>query len=541
VAEQFRGMNLKTPEDALAPIFDFLAENLTENDGEKLERITAAIAKIPQNYKIDALGAEFLLALMLNPLLAEKPECQPEIKKNFEPAIFNLTRALRLAEQKLTGTIYHRDRLTHAVRTAASLSSAGLGHETIAAALLRHLPECSDITLELLSLDFDAEIIKLIENTNQLDRLAPTKNHRSFEQIQEVFLAVARDLRAIMIKICATIDLLKNLEEIPEEKRKNFAREALELYAPLADVFGAWRLKWQLEDYAFKYLQPAEYANIEKRFHVDEKKNRDKYIEKTKKMILDEAAKKGLACRIDGRFKHYYSIYQKMKTKQKRFNHIFDVFALRVIVDNIDDCYRMLGLIHRLWKPKSRRMKDYIAAPKSNNYRSLHTTVYGLNGRMTEFQIRTREMDEEAKYGVAAHWRYKTKSSIIPVWVKSLLNLKQTFSSEQEFIEKTQAADFLEKIFVKTPKEEFIALPRDATPVDFAYAVHSAIGNKCARAFVNEKEVPLAAVLENGDTVRIMVNPEQTLPREEWLKFVKSHQAIRLIKSALKIADEKTL
>jgi GTP pyrophosphokinase len=330
--------------------------------------------------------------------------------------------------------------------------------------------------------------------------------------------------------MCSNIDKLERVQEkeFQSDEIKNLAAESLEILAPIADLLGMWRLRWKLEDYSFKILYPNEYNKISRRFNIDEKKNRDKYIQKTIHIVQKAAEEKNINCTISGRFKHYYSIYQKMKFKKKSFNEILDVFALRVIVDSVDDCYRMLGIIHRLWAPKHRRIKDYIGAPKNNNYRTLHTTVFGVNGKLTEFQIRTKEMDQEAKFGIAAHYSYKNKVSKNPDWIKELL-LKQQQYTDEEFLNNFSSDLLTKRIFVYSPKGDVISLPEESTPIDFAYQIHTELGNKCSGAIVNDLPVALNHKLVTNDIVEIITDRQQIGPSSDWLNFVKTKTAKKQI------------
>jgi len=256
-------------------------------------------------------------------------------------------------------------------------------------------------------------------------------------------------------------------------------------------------------------------------------------LQKMITIIEKEAKNANIKCQIEGRFKHFYSIYQKMRNKKKGFNEICDVFALRVIVPDIDSCYRMLGIVHQLWRPKKRRMKDYIAAPKSNNYRSLHTTVFGFNGRPTEFQIRTKEMDDIANYGIAAHWFYKNPKTKTPNWMQDLLVQQQQYKNDEEFLDAFSSTLLQDRIYVYTPKGDVIALPSKSTPVDFAYAIHSEIGHKCSAASVNDTPVPLDTILSTNDVVEITLNRDQAGPKAEWLNFVETNNAKKHIQEYL--------
>jgi len=325
---------------------------------------------------------------------------------------------------------------------------------------------------------------------------------------------------------CMKYELFKSPEEM-----KNLALESMEILSPIADLLGMWRLRWQMEDYAFRILEPENHNQISIRFNVDERKNRDKYIQKTKTILEKSALKSGISCEINGRFKHFYSIHKKMQTKKKSFNEICDVFALRIIVDSIDECYRVLGIIHNLWEPKQRRFKDYIASPKNNNYQSLHTTVFGLNNRLTEFQIRTKEMNETAQYGIAAHWYYKNPARKVPDWIQELLTKQKESTEDQDFLTKFNSELLANRIYVYTPRGDVISLPENATPIDFAYAIHTEIGHKCTEAIVNDLPVPLNYKLDSNDIIQIITDRTQPGPKTEWLEFIKTPLAKKKIEN----------
>ena len=399
------------------------------------------------------------------------------------------------------------------------------------AAMLHELPLESDVTVKEIEKEFGSEIANLIDYFQQIISIQPAHNAKYINNLRQMVIVMARDIRAIIIKMCSNIDRMRSgiVKSKNDQELKEIATESLEILAPIADMLGIWRIRWQLEDYAFKILKPTEYEKIGKRFNVDERKNREKYIQKTKNLLEKKAYEAGVKCSISGRFKHFYSIYKKMKYKNRSFNEILDVFALRIIVEKPSDCYLVLGIIHNLWKPKNRRIKDYIAAPKSNNYQSLHTTVFGLNGKLTEFQIRTNEMDKKAKFGVASHWSYKNKHNKNPEWLQEILVKHKELTSDEEFYSSFSTEFLSNKIFVFTPKGDIIALNKQATPVDFAYHIHSEVGHKCKAALVNEIAVPLDYQLSTNDIVQVITDRNQKGPDQRWLEFVQSNAAKKQI------------
>jgi GTP diphosphokinase / guanosine-3',5'-bis(diphosphate) 3'-diphosphatase len=518
--------------------FGFLIEKIKHESGGCQREILNTALDTARNFSLKPILPELISAIILHPLLIRQPQLQTQITADLGQEIGFILKAYDYAYRHLNGVkIHERDLFSHTLNTTLLLAETKLNFQTIVASLLKHLPQFTPITHEVIKREFSEEVVELVSETNHLKELTMAHRQNSPEHWQQLLLMSVKDLRAILIKTCSLIDLLKNIDEVHPEQHQKIAVEAMNVYAPLVDILGSWRLKWQLEDYAFKILRPNDYRAIEQRFNIDEKKNRDKYIEKTKSILVEAAQKKGIPCDIDGRFKHFYSIYQKMRAKKKRFNEVHDVFALRVIVATEDECYRMLGIIHSLWKPQPRRVKDYISSPKQNNYRSLHTTVVGLNNRMTEFQIRTKQMDDEAKYGVAAHWFYKNGAVKTPAWIQYLIREKDRAPTKEEFFAKINSDLLSEKVFVFTPKEEIVILPKGATPIDFAYHVHSEIGHHFDRALINGQPVAPDYRLKNEDTVEISVDKSAVKVKPEWLKIAATDLARRKIEEYL---NEKT-
>jgi len=467
----------------------------------------------------------FIAASLFFGLYPEKKNIYNDIRKELGEETELYVRCYDFVREKFTES---KDEIhfQHSYNTALKMSSIRIDPATICAAMLHEVPRYTKTSFDEMSKNFGHEVAELVQKYQKIDYSYKLINNPNYiSHLREMVVSMAQDLRVIIIKMCSNIDRMKNMPEHLEEMRKTKATESLEILAPIANILGIWRLRWQLEDHAFKILHPNEYEKIARRFNVDERKNREQYIEKTRSIVLKSAKEAGIVCHLDGRFKHFYSIYQKMLYKNKSFNEISDVFALRIIVNSIDECYRMLGIIHRLWKPKPRRIKDYIASPKDNDYKSLHTTVFGINNRLTEFQIRTQEMDDNAKFGIAAHWRYKNPKEKVPNWILDLLNEQQKSQNDREFFTKFTSELIVNRIYVYTPKGDIISLPANATPVDFAYHIHTALGNKCAGAIVNEIPVPLNHQLSTNDIVEIIVDRQQTGPKAEWLSFVKSRAA----------------
>jgi len=439
-------------------------------------------------------------------------------------------------QKRKTGEPY----IQHTLHTAFLLAQIKADTETVIAGLLHDVPEDTEKTLEDVKDNFGSEVAFLVEGITKLSKIKYRGVDRYNESLRKMFLAMAQDLRVILIKFADRLHNIRTLDALPEKKRQRIAKETLEIYAPIAGLLGIWRFKWQLEDLCFKHLYPEEFKKLEYKYEVEKKVERNKYIQNIKNILGSQLKKDGIDFEILGRFKHLYSIYKKMQIKNRRFDEIYDVFALRVIVPDIASCYNTLGIIHALWKPKSSRFKDYIAVPKPNGYRSLHTTVFGPDGKATEFQIRTTEMNDEAFYGIAAHWYYKEKggSQAIkenqPKWVADILNFQKEAASSNEFIQKIKFDVFQKRKFVFSPKGDVFDLPEGSTPIDFAYAVHTEVGNHATAALVNNNMAALNQALKNGDMVEIITDKKRKVPGSDWLKFVKTTRAKDKIKQALK-------
>jgi len=367
---------------------------------------------------------------------------------------------------------------------------------------------------------------------------------RYIENLRKMFIAFANDLRVIIIKFADRIENLKDLEVLPHEKKLRVALETLELYAPIANRLGMGQIRVELEDGAFRHALPNEYAQVSELIG-DKYKHREGYLERIAATVntrLSEAGIKSIIS-LQARTKHYYSVYKKLLRYDWDINRIWDIFALRIIAEDIPNCYAALGVIHSIWKPVKGRIKDYISQPKPNGYRSIHTTVFCDDGEFVEFQIRTKEMHEEAEYGVTAHWRYDEKKGTTPVpskhidWVQELVSIHKEIQDNKSFLEHLEHMKidiFKDRIFVHTPKGDVIELPENATAVDFAYAIHSDLGNTCVGAVVNEKNVPLDTPLHSGDVVKVLVDKKRKGPSSDWLKFVKTRHAREKIKEGAK-------
>jgi len=447
-----------------------------------------------------------------------------------------LERAFKFAEEAHSNQVRRNGEpyIQHPLNTAYILAEIKADLPTVTAGLLHDVPEDTDHTLNEIKQKFGREVYSLVKGVTKLGKIKYRGIERYRENLKKMFLAMTTDLRVIFIKFCDRLHNLRTLENLPPEKQKRIARETLEIYAPIAGLLGIGRLKWQMEDICFKFLFPEKFHEIEYKYEVEKKVERNRFFQKVKGILTPKLEEANIKYELEARFKHLYSIYRKMQEKDRAFNEIYDVFALRVIVDTIDDCYKVLGIIHTLWKPKPNRFKDYIAVPKPNGYRSLHTTIFGPEGKTTEFQIRTREMHEESIYGLAAHWYYKTKHGPqqyqMPSWVREIVDIQKEITNTTELVKKVKLDIFRDRIFIFSPQGDVFELPEKATPIDFAYAVHSSVGNKAAGVIINDKLGRLDQELRNGDLVEIIIEKNRQHPSKDWLKFVKTKRARDRIK-----------
>jgi GTP diphosphokinase / guanosine-3',5'-bis(diphosphate) 3'-diphosphatase len=424
--------------------------------------------------------------------------------------------------------------IQHSLHTAFVLAQMKADLNTIIAGILHDVPEDTKYTFADVEKNFGHEVAMLVRGITKLGKIKYRGIKRYRENLRKMFLAMAADIRIIMIKFSDRLHNLRTLSALPREKQERIARETLEIYVPIAELLGIWELKWQMEDICFKILFPEEFKKLQYKYEVEKKAENNQYIQKVKNVLGQELKVGGVEHEIAGRFKHLYSIYKKMQEKNYAFDEIYDVFALRVLVNHVSDCYKALGIIHSIWKPKAGRFKDYVALPKPNGYRSLHTTVFGPEGKSVEFQIRTEEMNDEALYGIAAHWHYKRKyeneSRKQPKWVEEILEIQRQIKDTADFIKNIKLDVFQHRIFVLSPKGDAFELPEGSTPIDFAYAVHTDIGNKAVGARVNEQITTLNQELKNGDMVEIITEKNKKGPSYNWINFVKSKRAKEKIK-----------
>jgi GTP pyrophosphokinase len=440
---------------------------------------------------------------------------------------------------RLSGEPY----LSHPLEVAGILADMKLDPVSIAAGLLHDVIEDTHSTEEEIKEIFGQEILHIVSGVTKISVLSfDSSQARQAESIRKMILAMADDIRVILIKLADRLHNMRTLQYHKESKRKRIAQETLDIYAPLASRLGIYWIKNELEDISFKYIYPEEYSNIGKLISKD-KKESDKYIEKVKNFIKKKMDEDNLKCKILGRYKNIFSIYQKMVKQNLPFEEVYDIIAFRIILDTVSDCYKALGLIHSLWKPVPKKIKDYIASPKPNMYQALHTTVIGPFGERIEIQIRTWDMDRVAKSGIAAHWSYKEGKDVDEsiskkfAWIQNLVENQASFRNPDEFLENVRIDLFPDEIYVFTPQGEIKSLPRGATPVDFAYQIHTEVGSQCTGAKVNGRIVPLKHELQTGNIVEIITTKNHH-PSKDWLNFVKTVKARSRIRQWIKTQEK---
>jgi GTP diphosphokinase / guanosine-3',5'-bis(diphosphate) 3'-diphosphatase len=451
-----------------------------------------------------------------------------------------LEKAFTIAEEAHAGQLRHSGEpfFTHPLAVADIVADLGLDTTTVVATILHDAVEDTQLTTEDIGREFSPEIAKLVDGVTKLNNYDfKTREEQQWESLRKMFLAMASDIRVVIIKLADRLHNMRTLKYQSENKQIEKATETLEIYAPLAHRLGISAIQWELEDLSLKFLHPDEYFEIANKI-ASTREEREKQINSVIVKLEDKLAEMKIKAEIEGRPKHIYSIYKKMREKHKVFEEVYDLIAIRIIVSSIKDCYGVLGIVHTMWKPIPLRFKDYIAVPKQNMYQSLHTTLLGEDGKPFEVQIRTYDMHRTAEYGIAAHWKYKEggKESGMDsklAWLRELMEWQNDLKDSKEFMETLKVDLFADNVFVFTPKGDVKDFVAGATPLDFAYSVHSAIGNKCVGAKVNGKIVPLDYKLITGDIVEIITSNSAT-PSRDWLKFVKTAQARSKIKQWFK-------
>ncbi len=472
------------------------------------------------------------------------------VEKTNSPLIqkaYDFAQKAHEGEKRMNGEPY----ITHPLAVARSVSEWNLDEASVAAALLHDVVEDTTVTIDEIKKNFGEEIAFLVQGLTKLENLQYPQNQDA-ENMRRFIIAFSEDLRVLIVKLADRLHNMQTLEFLLPERQKIFALETSEIYAPLAYRLGMQKLSGELEDLAFPYIHPEEYQWLLKEVK-DTFEERQKYVKKVVPIIEKTLEEKNIhPLHIDARAKRYYSLYKKLLRHNMNLSEIYDLVALRIIVGTVEECYATLGVIHSLWPPMTGRFKDYIARPKPNGYRSLHTTVFCLDNKILEVQIKTQEMHEENELGIAAHWAYeqekKSTKSVAGwrgvknkkelTWVKQLQNWQKAFPNQKEFLNSVKVDFFKDRIFVFTPHNDVIDLPAGSTPVDFAYRIHSQIGDTCVGARVNGKITPLDYELKSGDVVEI-VTQKGKKPSEGWLRFVKTSEAKKKVKSAINENERK--
>lgn len=466
-----------------------------------------------------------------------------EIADDLEPAQVNLVRrAYYYAEQAHDGQLRSSGEhyVTHPLAVATILADMHMDHQSLMAAMLHDVIEDTGIPKEALVGQFGESVANLVDGVSKLTQMKfGTKAEAQAENFQKMAMAMARDIRVILVKLADRLHNMRTLGALNAEKRRRIAKETLEIYAPIANRLGMNSIYAEFEDLGFKAMYPMRAERIASAVKAA-RGNRKEIVNKIEESIVNCLTREGMLGEVSGREKHLYSIYRKMRDKRKSFNEIMDVYAFRIVVDKADTCYRVLGAVHSLYKPIPGRFKDYIAIPKANGYQSLHTTLFGMHGVPIEIQIRTREMEELANKGIAAHWLYKSDGeekrnnhARARQWVQGLLELQKNAGNSLEFIENVKIDLFPDEVYVFSPKGRILELPKGATPVDFAYAIHTDVGSSCMACRVNRRMAPLSQPLESGATVEIITSPTAR-PSPSWLNFVVTGKARTHIRHALK-------
>lgn len=448
-------------------------------------------------------------------------------------------------QKRLSGEAY----IIHPVSVAYILAEYKMDTETIVAAILHDVIEDTSYTYDDIKEMFNEQVADLVEGVTKIGKIEyQSKEESQAENLRKMVLAMSKDIRVILIKLVDRLHNMRTLEYMKESKQIEKSRETLDIYAPIANRLGIQTIKAELEDLALKYLDSDGYYDLVKKVKM-KKQSREEYINKVIKILEKKIDEVGIEAKIYGRSKHFYSIYRKMKAQNRNFDEIYDLIAVRVIVDSVKDCYGVLGIVHTQWKPIPGRFKDYIAMPKPNMYQSIHTTVIGPNGDPFEIQIRTKEMHETAEYGIAAHWKYKegiTDSNNKELryenkmsWLRQILEWQKELDNANDLVETIKVDLLNEEVYVFTPQGKVVELPMGSCPLDFAYRIHSDVGNSCVGAKVNGKIVPLNYTLNNGDIVEIMTSKNSNGPSRDWLNFTKSAHARNKIRQYFKKEEKE--
>lgn len=472
-----------------------------------------------------------------------------EERKKIMSEAYDFAQKAHAGQKRKSGEDY----IQHSLATAYTLAEIGMGSKTITASLLHDVPEDTSVTLKEIEEKFGKEIAGLVDGVTKLGkiRLRGSKEEFFLENLRKMFLAMATDIRVVIIKLADRLHNMRTLDYLPPEKQKRIARETLEIFVPLANRLGIGEIKGELEDLSFKYLDPENYEYI-KNVVTQQYYESEKYVNQAISELKSELKKAGIeVIDIYGRSKKLYRLFLKLKRYDMDIDRIYDLAAIRIIVSEITDCYETLGIVHKKYRPMVGRIKDYISLPKPNGYQSIHTTVFGPKGKIMEIQIRTQKMHDEAEFGIAAHWLYSEKekkglrsyflrkTKKIPekelAWVRQLREWQNEIGrDDEEFLEGLKIDFFRNRIFAFTPRGDIIDLPEEATPVDFAYAIHTEVGNNTVGAKISGKIVPLNYCIRNGEVVEILTSKENKKPSRDWLNFVKTSLAKSHIRRELK-------
>jgi GTP pyrophosphokinase len=473
----------------------------------------------------DSHGADLVGSVSIAGLLAGRSDSDRALLSRAWQTALNA----HLGQSRASGEPYY----LHALAVSQILNTLNLDTETLTAAILHDVVEDTDVTLEEIQAEFGPEISRMVDGVTKMERigefqqvgLTGDKNHHQAESLRKLLLAMAEDVRVVLIKLADRLHNMRTLQHLDPDRQHRIARETLEIYAPLANRLGIRQIKWELEDLALRYLEPEAYQSLVSQL-AEKREDRERYIQQVIETLQRELQQAGVSAAVSGRPKHINSIWRKMQRKHLEFEQIFDTRAVRILVDSDKDCYAALGIVHGLWRHIPKEFDDYIANPKENLYRSLHTAVVGPEGRTLEVQIRTHDMHRHAELGVAAHWRYKEGGSFDAgyeekiAWLRQLLEWRDEEHSANDFVDRFKSEAFQERVYVLTPQGRIIDLPQGATPLDFAYAVHSEIGHRCRGARVDGRMVPLTYQLKNGEQVEVLT-AKQGRPSRDWLN---SHQ-----------------
>ncbi len=472
-------------------------------------------------------------------LLVEVRAHHPSADLSVIERAFDLAVEAHADQKRASGELY----VTHPIASARILAELGIDPVAVAAALLHDVPEDTEYHLADIEERFGAEIAQLVDGVTKLSKFS-THSHeqQQAENIRKMFLGMAEDIRVVLIKLADRLHNMRTLSALPLDKQQRIARQTMEIYAPLAERLGIWQMKWELEDLAFKALEPERFRELARLLDT-RRAGRESYIERAIEILRPELERQGIEAELSGRPKHLYSIWKKMQRKGAEFGEIYDVYAIRILVNEVRDCYAALGVVHSLWRPIPGQFDDYIAVPKNNLYQSLHTAVIALDGKPLEIQIRTHAMHQVSEVGIAAHWRYKEGSKSDRdydaklAWLRQLMDWQREVSDATEFVEGIKLDIFQDQVFVFTPKGDVKDLPAGATPLDFAYRIHTDVGHRCIGAKVNNRLVPLDYRLKNGDIVEIVTTKGEHGPSRDWLNLVRTSHAREKIRQWFKRKD----